>query len=141
MSRAISEYLKLPYTIKISYDNDPENPGWVAQVAELPGCLTQADTFEELGAMVQDAMRNWLAAALALGHPIPEPVTDEEYSGKFVVRLPRSLHRQLAETAEREGVSLNQLVNVALAQMVGQQATISYPVRGKLTHLAVAEKK
>ncbi len=141
MSRAISEYLKLPYTIKISYDNDPENPGWVAQVAELPGCLTQADTFEELGAMVQDAMRSWFEAALALGNPIPKPVVDEEYSGKFVVRLPRSLHRQLAETAEREGVSLNQLVNVALAQMVGQQATISYPVRGKLTHLAVAEKK
>jgi antitoxin HicB len=141
MSRTIDEYLKLPYTIKVTYDADAENPGWVAQVAELPGCLTQADTFEELGAMVQDAMRNWFEAALALGNPIPEPVADEEYSGKFVVRLPRSLHRQLAETAEREGVSLNQLVNVALAHTVGQQSTISYPVRGKLSHLAVAEKK
>jgi len=141
MPRTLDEYLKLPYTIKIVYDNDPENPGWVAQIAELPGCLTQADTFEELGAMVQDAMRSWLTAALALGNPIPEPAADEEYSGKFVARLPRSLPRQLVETAEREGVSLNQLVNVALAQMVGQPTTISYPLREKLTHLAVAENK
>ncbi len=141
MSRTIDEYLKLPYSIKVTYDADAENPGWVAQVAELPGCLTQADTFEELGAMVQDAMRRWFEAALALGNPIPEPAADEEYSGKFVVRLPRSLHRQLAQAAEREGVSLNQLVNVALAQSVGQPSTISYPTREKLSHLAVAEKK
>lgn len=141
MPRAVDEYLKLPYTIKVIYDDDPENPGWVAQVAELPGCLTQADSFEELGAMVQDAMRAWLTTALEMGRPIPEPAADEEYSGKFVVRLPRSLHRQLAETAEREGVSLNQLVNVALAQMVGQPTNIAYPTREKLTHLVVAEKK
>ncbi len=141
MSRAIDEYLKLPYTIKVTYDADAENPGWVAQVAELPGCLTQTDTFEELGAMVQDAMRSWFEAALALGNPIPEPVADEEYSGKFVVRLPRSLHRQLAETAEREGVSLNQLVNVALAQAVGQLTVVTHPAREKLSHLVVAEKK
>lgn len=120
MSRALDEYLKLPYAIKTVYDNDPENPGWVAQVAELPGCLTQADTFEELGAMIQDAMRNWLTADLALGNLIPEPAADEEYSGKFVVRLPRSLHRPLAQAAEREGVSLNQLINVTLAQAVGR---------------------
>ncbi len=141
MSRAINEYLKLPYTIKITYDGDAENPGWVAQVVELPGRLTQADSFEELGLMVQDAMRNWLTAAQALGNPIPEPAADEEYSGKFVARLPRSLHRQLAQAAEREGVSLNQLVNVALARAVGQPITLSYPTREKLTHLAVAEKK
>ncbi len=144
MTRTIEEYLKLPYTIKITYDNDEENPGWVAQVVELPGCFTQADTFEELGEMVQDAMRSWLETSLEMGQPIPEPAVDEAYSGKFVVRLPRSLHRQLVETAEREGVSLNQLVNVTLAQMVGRASTgtlITYPVSEKLPHLAVAEKK
>jgi antitoxin HicB len=144
MPRTLDEYLKLPYTLKVVYDNDEENPGWVAQVVELPGCLTQADTFEELGEMLKDAMRNWLQAALEMGQAIPEPAPQAEYSGKFVVRLPRSLHRQLVETAEQEGVSLNQLVNVALAQVVGRAAAtppITYPVNQKLAQRVVAEKK
>ena len=144
MSRTLDEYLKLPYTLKIVYDNNEENPGWVAQVVELPGCLTQAETFEELGEMIKDAMRNWLQVALETGQAIPEPAPQAEYSGKFVVRLPRSLHRQLVETAEQEGVSLNQLVNLALAQVVGRASVvtpITYPVSEKLARRVVAEKK
>ena len=144
MTRTIDEYMKLPYTIKVTYDSDEENPGWGAQVAELPGCMTQADSFEELGEMVKDAMRGWLEVALEMGQAIPEPVLEEEYSGKFVVRLPRSLHRQLVESAEREGVSLNQLVNVALAQVVGRASVgtqLTYPVSKKLAQRIVAEKK
>jgi len=63
-------------------------------------------------------MRGWLQVSLEDGDPIPEPRPEEEYSGKFVVRVPRSLHRQLVEEAERDGVSLNQYVNVALASAV-----------------------
>ena len=79
-----------------------------------------------------------------MGQAIPEPAPKEEYSGKFVVRLPRSLHRQLVESAEREGVSLNQLVNVALAQVVGRASVgtqLTYPVSKKLAQRIVAEKK
>jgi predicted RNase H-like HicB family nuclease len=47
----LSYYLSLPYTIKVTRDNDEENPGWVARVVELSGCITQWDTFEELGEM------------------------------------------------------------------------------------------
>ena len=53
------------------------------------------------------------------GVPVPEPRKAEEYSGKFVVRVPRSLHRQLATVAERDGASLNTYVNTTLAQAVG----------------------
>ena len=145
MTRTLDEYMKLPYTIKVVYDNDDENPGWVAEIAELPGCFTQADTFEELGEMVGDAMRGWLSVALTEGLPIPEPQpqSDEEYSGKFVLRLPRSLHRQLAEVARREGVSLNQYINVSLAQAVGAAAVAStrYPAEEKLPQMALREKK
>ena len=144
MTRTLDEYLKLPYTIKVTYDSDEENPGWVAQVTELPGCITQADTFEELGEMVKDAMRSWLEVSLEMDQAIPEPASEADYSGKFVVRLPRSLHRQLVETAEREGVSLNQLVNVTLAQMIGRVSAgtqVTYPVSEKLAQRAVTEKK
>ena len=54
---------------------------------------------------------------------LPEPdvrSSREEYSGKFVVRIPKSLHAALAAEAEVEGVSLNQLVVAKLAvQLAG----------------------
>lgn len=140
--KTVEDYLKLPYRIEVMYDNDEENPGWVAHVQELPGCITQGDSFEELGEMIEDAMRGWIGVALEEGIPIPEPAPDEDYSGKFVVRLPRSLHRQLAQTAEREGVSLNQFVNVALARAVEQaNPSIVYPLDERSSQFVVKEKR
>lgn len=82
--------------------------------------MTQADNFDELGEMIQDAMRAWLTVALEDGQEIPEPRPVESYSGKFIVRVPKSLHRELVETAEREGVSLNMYVSTALSKAVGR---------------------
>lgn len=110
-------------------------------MVELAGCITQGDTFEELGVMIEDAMRSWIEIALKEGMPIPKPVPDETYSGKFVTRVPRSLHRQIVQAAEREGVSLNQFVNVSLANAIGQRAVpVTYPAREKKANLSVAEK-
>ena len=47
--------------------------------------------------------------------PIPIPETADKYSGKFIVRLPKSLHQRLVIEAEKEGVSLNQLALYKLA--------------------------
>jgi len=68
--------------------------------------------------MIREAMELWLEVSLERGLPIPEPRAKDDYSGKFVVRLPRSLHRELVEAAEAEGVSLTQYINVALARAV-----------------------
>ncbi|MBN2548926.1 MAG: toxin-antitoxin system HicB family antitoxin [Anaerolineales bacterium] len=121
--QSVEDYLALPYTIEIIREDDPENPGWVARVLELPGCITQADTFDELDEMIADAMRGWIEVALQDGIPIPEPRPAESFSGKFVVRVPKSLHRELVEAAEREGVSLNLYVSTALGKAVGQTAS------------------
>lgn len=118
-TRAVDEYLALPYTIEVVRDDSDGEVGYVAKVVELPGCFTQADSFEELGEMIEDAMRAWIETAIEDGQPIPEPRPVEAYSGKFVVRLPRSLHRELAQAAEREGVSLNALISNALAHFLG----------------------
>lgn len=119
-AKTVDEYLRLPYTIEVIRDDDEEESGWVARVIELPGCLTQADTFEELGEMIEDAMRLWIETALEDGVEIPEPRPEGSYSGKFIVRVPKSLHHELAEAAEREGVSLNMFVSTALGKAVGQ---------------------
>lgn len=118
MNKTIDDYMGLPYTIQVIRDPNPEDPGWVARVVELPGCLTQADSFEELEDMIQDAIRSWVETALEDGIPVPEPRPAEEYSGKFVVRVPKSLHREVVESAALDGVSLNSFVNVALAKAV-----------------------
>ncbi len=71
--RTVEEYLALPYTIEVVRDDSDGEVGYVACVVELPGCLTQGDDFEELGEMIEDAMRGWIETALEDGQPIPRP--------------------------------------------------------------------
>jgi antitoxin HicB len=122
MEKTLDYYLNLPYTIELQ--RDPEE-GWFVCVKELRGCMSQGDTAEEAIDMIQEAMALWLEVALEDGLPIPEPRLEEDYSGKFVVRVPRSLHRELVENASRQGVSLNHYINVALARATGQTAALS----------------
>ena len=58
----------------------------------------------------------WLATAIEDGIAIQEPDSIEDYSGQFKLRLPRSLHRQLALQSKREGVSMNQYCVFLLSQ-------------------------
>ncbi|MFW6097568.1 MAG: toxin-antitoxin system HicB family antitoxin [Chloroflexota bacterium] len=118
--RDLNYYLSLPYTIEVLREEDDEDGDetWFASVRELPGCMTEADSFAELGEMIRDAMAVWIEDALEDGDPVPEPRPLDDYSGKFVVRVPRSLHRDLTQSAEREGVSLNSFANMALTQGV-----------------------
>ena len=74
-SRPLDDYMSLPYTIEIYHDDSDGQEGYVARVAELPGCITQADSLADLDEMLQDAMRAWIESALEDGQPIPEPQT------------------------------------------------------------------
>jgi antitoxin HicB len=74
MNNALEYFLKLPYTIEIIPDE--EDGGYVARIRELPGCLTQADTWEELSLLIEDAKRLWLESAIAHNGPIPEPLSE-----------------------------------------------------------------
>jgi hypothetical protein len=76
----------------------------------------------------------WLEVALEDGDSIPEPRPDEAYSGKFVVRVPKSLRRQLVENAEQEEVSLNQFINFALATSVSEKYTVKQKPVEVITH-------
>jgi len=116
--KSLDYYLSLPYTVEM-YPS--EHGGYVAKVAELPGCITQGETIAQAAEMIEDAKRAWLATALEEGILIPEPVP-EDYSGKLVVRMPRSLHKRLAEMAVKESVSLNQYIVYTLARGIGEQS-------------------
>ncbi len=117
---AIDRYLEMPYHIVLVRDEDEEGDvEYVAQVQELKGCISQGETPDDAVRSVHDAMVGWITVALEDGEAIPEPASDSPYSGKFLVRCPKTLHGALALAAEREGVSLNQFVMGALAAAVG----------------------
>jgi antitoxin HicB len=116
----VDEYLALPYRISITPDRDDEGTrGWVAEVDELPGCLSQGETPDAAVANVYGAMAGWISVALEDGREIPEPRATQALSGRFLLRIPKTLHAELAREAEEEGVSLNQFVAATLAGAVG----------------------
>ncbi len=117
---SLDSYLDMPYAFVVTHDVDEEgNSGWVAEVEELPGCISQGATPEEAVQRVRAAMRDWISVALKDGVEIPMPHAATEYSGRFLVRVPASLHADLVRGAGNEGVSLNQFVTNALAGAVG----------------------
>ena len=77
-------------------------------VPDLPGCITCGETVESAVANALDAKKAWIEAALEEGVEIHEPDSLEDYSGQFKLRIPRSLHRALAEHSQREGICMNQ---------------------------------
>lgn len=116
----IEHYLAADYTIEVRHDREAEV--FVSRVVEWPGCMSHGDTRAEAIEDLQDAMRIWVEDSLDRGVPIPEPRQERSHSGKFLVRLPSSLHQRLVESAEYEGVSLNAFVTAALAEHVGGSA-------------------
>ena len=123
MAKTLEYYLKLPY--KIVLHPSPEG-GYAVEIPDLPGCISQGDTIQEATEMIEDAKRTWITDALEHGEPVPEP-SPEEYSGRILLRTPKSLHRALIEKAKAEGVSLNQYINYQLARTVERRTTASTP--------------
>ena len=116
-------YLNLQYPVTLYPDQEG---GYVAQIKDLPGCLTQGETLDEAIANIQEARELWIETAYEAGDEIPLPSTDDTYSGKLLLRMPKSLHRRLAEKADRENVSLNQYIVSVLSR--GWEDTKSWGV-------------
>lgn len=98
------------YPIEVFWSD--EDKGYVAIAPDLPGSsawgTTEADAIKEL----HTVMALWIKAAKKAGNPVPKASdpTDLNYSGKFLMRIPKRLHADLARAAKAEGVSLNQYV-------------------------------
>jgi antitoxin HicB len=100
--------------------------GFIAVASDLPGCSAFGATQKEALDELQEAITAWIEAARAAGNPVPEPSTpagDHHHSGKVLVRMPRRLHAQLAQTAKQEDVSLNQFIVYLLSSAAGARTT------------------
>lgn len=104
----VEDYLKLPYNYIIQQITDESGTYFYAKILELDGCQTTGETFEEAYKNIRDAMKGWIETKLENGFDVPLPVGHENFSGKFIVRIPKSLHYKLSVEAAQEGVSLNQ---------------------------------
>ncbi len=111
-------YLGLTYSITVIPDI---TGGYVAEIEDLPGCFTQGETLEETFLNMEESRRLWLESAYEDSLEIPLPRDLEQYSGKFFIRAPKSLHRKLDQLAKREGVSLNQYLVSTLSHSVGME--------------------
>jgi predicted RNase H-like HicB family nuclease len=99
---------KFKYPIEVFWSDEDE--GYIALVPDLPGCSAWGETEAEALLEAQDAAHAWIKAAKKAGKAIPSPSVDANFSGKFVMRVPKRLHAELTRRAKLEGVSLNQYV-------------------------------
>jgi len=129
----VVHYMALPYTIILKPDEEGDI---LAQVKELPGCLAHGQNASEALEILREFQRAWIERRIESGQPVPEPEEEEDLpSGKWVQRVPRSLHQQLVQMARRENVSLNQLVTSLLSVALGARR-VEKPLRSVKRRLA-----
>ncbi|MCX5809930.1 MAG: type II toxin-antitoxin system HicB family antitoxin [Proteobacteria bacterium] len=115
------------YTHIIRPLTEEEGGGFLITLPDLPGCMADGETPEEAFIEAKDAFECWIAAQVDMGRPVPEPKwrpeedTTPKVSGKFVQRIPRTLHSKLVKRAKQEGVSLNTLVLTLIAEGIGKR--------------------
>jgi antitoxin HicB len=107
------------YPFEVRPLSKEEGGGYSIYFPDLPGCWSDGATPEDAIENGRDALQSWLAVAQEFGDGIPKPFSS--VSGRFVQRVPRSLHARLIARAKAEGVSLNTLVVSLVSQGIGRQ--------------------
>ena len=109
------------YPVEIRPLSATDGGGWLAIFPDLPGCMGDGATPEAAIIDGFDAALAWLALAHECGDLIPKPGAGG-VSGRFVARVPKSLHTRLVARAAQEGVSMNTLVVSIIAEGVATRA-------------------
>lgn len=107
------------YSFDIKFSE--EDQCYITRCPEFPGLSAHGDTAEKALHEATVALEAMIESYQDHGKKLPEPKKEQAYSGQFRVRLPKSLHRQLADQAYREGVSLNSFVQTLLALGLGKK--------------------
>ena len=111
----VNKYLDLPYTYLVNKVKDESGEYYVARILELDGLIGTGNTYQEAYDDISEAMEGYIETKLSNNIKIPSPLDSANYSGKFVIRLPKTLHKLISKRAKEEGVSLNQYALYKLA--------------------------
>jgi len=108
------------YNINVRLGDFEGETCFEARVKELPDLIEYGDTYEEAYELALDSIETTsvIFAEKNKAMPIPYQIEDT-YSGRVTLRLPKSLHRNLASRAEIEGVSLNHYLVTILSNFSG----------------------
>jgi len=107
-------YLKLRYKVEITPIPEEDGGGYDASIPQLGRMAFRGygKTVDEALAHLKVVKRDLFERYLKKGVEIPEPAIEEEkYSGRILLRIPFYLHKELAQLAKKENISLNQLLN------------------------------
>ena len=115
------------YAHIISPLSNEEGGGFLITFPDLPGCMSDGESEAEAVTNGRDAFVAVVSALHDMGREIPAPsfspgdVAAPGASGKFVARVPKSIHAKLTSRAKAEGVSLNTLVLAFIAEGLGRR--------------------
>ena len=113
------------YPFEIRPLSTEEGGGYLISFPDFADCISDGETLEEALEQGRQALKETIAALKARKLPVPAPNSGGVASGKFVARVPKTLHAQLATRARSEGVSLNALVLSLIAQGLGRRESTS----------------
>lgn len=103
------------YTYRVTWSE--EDGEYVGLCTEFPSLSWLAETPEK----ALKGIRKMVAAVVfdlkETGEAIPEPLALKSYSGRFMVRVPPDVHRNLAIKAAESGVSLNRYISSKLSSV------------------------
>ncbi|CAK0743771.1 antitoxin HicB [Gammaproteobacteria bacterium] len=109
------------YPFEIRPLSDEEGGGYLISYPDFSECISDGETVEEAITNGRDALAGTISAMAEKGFPIPIPNSGGTASGKFMTRVPKTIHAQLAMRAKQEGVSLNTLVLGFIAEGLGRR--------------------
>jgi antitoxin HicB len=107
------------YPFEVRPLSDQDGGGYLISFPDFAECISDGESVEEAIENGRDALKATIAALKAKKLPVPAPNSGGVASGKFVARVPKTVHAQLATRAKAEGVSLNTLVLTFIAQGLG----------------------
>ena len=116
MEKNLKYFMSLNYPVTVeNYVEDGESY-YSVEIPDLSGCGSYGATIEEAFERLEESKELWLEESLKRGLDISEPVLEEDFSGKFLLRIPSRLHMKITKNAKANNVSLNQYVKSLLEQ-------------------------
>ena len=124
MPKDLEDYKNLKYAVKLVPISVDDGGGWLAEIPQLKGCMSGGEAPEEALKNVEEAKLAWISTAIKRGQiiPLPNSENNDEYSGKFTLRLPKFLHKELSLAAQQDDISLNQYILSLVALNFGKSS-------------------
>ncbi len=111
------------YPFELSKLSEEDGGGYLISYTDFNECISDGETIEEAIENGLDALNGLIETLKELNKPIPQPNSKKinTASGKFLIRLPKSLHASLLNQAKLDNISMNTLAVALIAEGLGKK--------------------